>query len=583
MATERSVEKYLARFHRLKSADQQWEPLYTSLSETFLMREVDYTNAPLPGRFILDNIFDNTGQFAAHVFASVLLSMLWPDAERTFNIVPARQLRKRPGVEEYFRAVTARQQAAMGRVEAGLVVAFMGYLLDQGIFGISGVGNFDGPEDDWDAPVVYEAWDVKGMHVEENPQGFVDTVFFEIRRSARQVADDYVKPGDRVAAVVTAKVAAGKGDEIVRVLKIIEPRPKAEREGKKGVAGMAYRTVHIDIDNKIIMRQGGYQKMPVHVGRMFKRMEETRGRSCGMTALPDAISLNGLSEAVLVATEKQLDPPLGVLDDGRLGGGTIDTSAGALNVFNAAGRIGGEKPVFPLVTVGELQSAEKQMQRLEQKVMQGFFLDRLLDLNNKTQMTAFEASIRNRLRGESLGSIFARQIMEVITPTIEDTFDRMFNKGYFGDFPGVKGPGVEQRRKWKALTGTDDMVVPDVVRRAVEAGLNIYEIEYVSPAQRFMEAEKLQGAFTAADAVAALAPIFPSMPDGVDPDEYLRRIWKFTGAPIEGLRTIEDLKRFRAEQAQRQNAVVALEAADKMADITNKNAQARAALGTTGA
>ena len=369
----------------------------------------------------------------------------------------------------------------------------------------------------------------------------------------------------------------------MRVLKIIEPRPKAEREGKKGVAGMAYRTVHIDIDNKIIMRQGGYQKMPVHVGRMFKRMEETRGRSCGMTALPDAISLNGLSEAVLVATEKQLDPPLGVLDDGRLGGGTIDTSAGALNVFNAAGRIGGEKPVFPLVTVGELQSAEKQMQRLEQKVMQGFFLDRLLDLNNKTQMTAFEASIRNRLRGESLGSIFARQIMEVITPTIEDTFDRMFNKGYFGDFPGVKGPGVEQRRKWKALTGTDDMVVPDVVRRAVEAGLNIYEIEYVSPAQRFMEAEKLQGAFTAADAVAALAPIFPSMPDGVDPDEYLRRIWKFTGAPIEGLRTIEDLKRFRAEQAQRQNAVVALEAADKMADITNKNAQARAALGTTGA
>lgn len=578
MAGDR-VERYISRLREYERIKQPWLPVYQGLAELFLTRKADFTSASNLDEFLpADQVFDNTAQFAAHVFASVCLSMLWPDAARTFNIVPAPQLRDQPGVEAYFRAVTAKMHLAMDRPEAGLLTAFMEYFLDEGIFGTAGVGNFAGPDGDPSLPVRYEAWDVKGMCISQNAQGFVDTIFFKIKRTVRQVYEEYGsgRPGDRVSAHVVEKYKNAKYEDVVEVLKVIEPKPR--EQGKRGVAGMAVRTVHIDLTNKILMREGGFEEMPVHVGRLFKRIDETQGRSCGMVAYPDAGSLNSLAEGVLVATEKQLDPPLMLLDDGRLGGAVVDTSAGAMSVLNASGRLGNEKPLQPIFTVGEMVSAEKLLARLESRVAQAFFLDRLLDLNNKTMMTAYETSVRNRLRGESVGSIFARQITEVITPTIKGTFNRMFRAGYFGIIE--EGPGAEQRALWREITGKDDIVVPEAVRAAHAAGLDVYEVEYVSPAQRFMEAEKLQGAFTAADAVAALSPVFPGVGDNVDPDKYIRKVWKYAGAPVDALRTLDDLREFRAAQAQRQNAAAALEAGKGVADIEAKMAQARAAMGT---
>ncbi len=579
---ESRVSRYLSRSRDYERIKAPWIPVYQALAQAFLTRKADFTHASSMGEFIASHeVFDNTGQFAAHVFASVCLSMLWPDAARTFNIVPVSQLKDQPGVEAYFRSVTKKMHLAMDRSEAGLLIAFMEYFLDQGIFGTSGVANFDGPEDDPSIPVVFEAWDVKAMCISQNAQGYVDTVFFKINRTVRQVYEEYGNGGrDRISNAVKEQYAAGKYEEKVEILKVVEP--KTPEAGKKGIAGMKVRTVHIDVTNKVLMREGGYEEMPIHVGRMFKRIDETQGRSSGMIALADAVTMGGLTEGVIVATEKQLDPPLALLDDGRLGGAVVDTSAGGFSVLNASGRLGGEKPIFPLFTVGEMQSAEKLMERLEGKLMQAFFLDRLLDLNNKTMMTAYETSIRNRLRGESVGSIFARQIMEVITPTIKGSFNRMYRKGHFGDFPGTKGAGADVRRKWRQLTGKEDIVVPEIVFKAIEAGLDVYDIEYISPAQRFMEAEKLQGMFTGADALAALEPVLPGITDNIDKDVYARKVWKFAGAANDALRTLDDLRDFRAANAARQNAAAALETGKGLAEIQAKSAQARAALGTTG-
>ncbi len=559
---------------------QPWLPLYQSLAQIFYTRKADFTGNISPGEFLQADIFDNTPQFAVSVFASVCLSMLWPDAARTFNIVPAKQLKGQPGVEPYFRAVTEKMHMAMDRPEAGLQLAFMESFLDDGVFGMSGVATLEGPKDDIATPVVYEAWDVKAMYVQENNRGFIDTVYIREPKTVRQVFMEYGsgKPGDRVSAHVKEQYDQRKYDEVVEVLKVLEP--KAPEKNKRGTAAMAYRSCHIDITNHIIMREGGFEEMPVAVERVFKRVGEVQGRSPGMVALPAGINLNNLSEAIILATEKQLDPPLGLLDDGRLGGGVVDTSAGALSVFNATGRLGGEKPIFPLFTVGEMQSSKELKEQLIQEIMQAFYLDRLLDLNNKTMMTAYETSVRNRLRGEATGSLFARQIMEKISPTIKRTFNVMYRGGHFGVVN--KGPGAEVRRRWAAIDGKGDIVVPQIVQQAIAAGLDVYDIEYISPAQRFMQAEKLQGMFTVADGMLAVAALRPDILDNTDWDQWVRDLYKFGGAPISSLQTIDDLKKIREQAAQAQNSVTAIEAGEKMARIQRDSAAARQAIGTIG-
>ena len=571
------MEKTLARWGQLKTRKEPWNSHYQRLAEAFLTRKASFTSTVSPGEFLYENVFENTGEQCAMQAASVFVSMLWPDSARSFRLRPVRELRGQPGVDEYFRFVNEQQQRYMDVPRAGFLLAFQEFEIDQQVFGTSGLGAFE--NDDDSVPVVYEAWNVKGMCISENAQGFVDTIYYAEHKTVRQIIEDY----EDVHPQVLEMWKSGKYDDKVEVLKAIEPRPVRERDESKGAIGMAVRTIHIDVTHKHLMREKGYAEMPIAVGRMIKTIGEEYGRSPAMIALPDASSLNSLNEAIIVATEKQLDPPLYLLDDGRLGGGTVDTSAGALNVFNSSGRLTGEKPVGALFTVGELQSAEKLKEAFKESIAQAFSLDRLLDLNNQTQMTAFETSIRNRMRGEALGGMFSRQIAEVITPTIERTFNILYKKGLLG----VRESGLiaAARRAWALILGKEIQIVPKVVQAAIDAGLDVYEVEYISPAKRFMQSEKLQGIFTAAEFFQKMAavPGAEEVLDNVNFDEMAKDVINYSGAPETMQRLDSEVRAIRQGRAQAQAEQAKMAQIDAMTKAAAQAGQAAQSFGGGGA
>ncbi len=574
--------KTMARWGDLKTRKDPWNSHFQRLGEAFLTRKSSFLSTISPGDFLYDNVFDNAGEQAALQAASVFVSMLWPDSARSFILRPVRELRGLPGVDEYFRFANEQQQRYMDLPRAGFLMALQEFEIDAQVFGTAGLGTFEG--EDEAVPVVYEAWNVKGMCISENAQGFVDTIFYSESETVRQVIEKY--SSDSIHPKLMELYKQGKLEDKVEVLRVIEPRPRREQDEKKGVVGMPVRTLHIDVENKHIMREKGYAEFPVAVGRMIKTTGEEYGRSPAMTALPDVGSLNALNEAIIVATEKQLDPPLGVLDDGRLGGGTIDTSAGALNVFNSSGRMTGEKPVFTLFTVGELQSAEKLKEAFKVSIAQAFALDRLLDFNNQTQMTAYETSIRDRMRGASLGSMFSRQIAEVLTPTVERTFNILYRKGLMG----VRDSGISAavRKAWARVLGKPIMVVPKIIQEAIDAGLDVYEVEYVSPAKRFMQSEKLQGIFTTAEFFQKMGvtPGAEAILDNVDFDEMAKDVITYSGAPATIQRTTSEVQAIREgrKQAQESQAkLAAMQQASEVARNTGSAVQAISAAGQGGA
>jgi hypothetical protein len=309
---------------------------------------------------------------------------------------------------------------------------------------------------------------------------------------------------------------------------------------------------------------------------------EKYGRSPAMTALPDVSCLNALKESVIRAAEKQLDPPLGVLDDGRLGGGTIDTSAGALNVFNTSGRMSGEQPVFALYTVGESQSAEKIMESFKLNIAQAFSLDRLLDLNNNTQMTAYETSVRDRMRGDSLGAMFARQIAEVFTPVIIRSVSILHRKGMLG----ITDTGfvAKLRGAWAKILGKPVHVVPKAVTDAINAGLDVYEVEYISPAKRFMQSEKLQGIFTAAEFFQKMGvtPGAEEILDNVDFDDMARNVITYSGSPDTMQRLQDDIKKIRKGRAEAQQEQAKMEQIRQASEVARNAGSAAQSFGGMG-
>lgn len=580
---ESRVEYYCRRHEALLQQKNPWNVLFQSVSELFLTRKRDFTASIAPGEFLQDDVFNNTGQHSGFLLASVLDSMIWPDASRAMTLEPVRKLKGFPGVDTWFaEVVTPDLQLTMDAPRAGMSLARMEHFVDTAVFGTSGIATFENPDsDDEEVPALFEAWDVKSMCIAENAQGYVVEVYYLESLTVRQVVERYGESGrGKVSPKVLKLYAEAKFDEKVEVLTVVEPK-KADKS-RKGRAAMKTRTVHLDKTNKFFMRESGFREAPVAVGRMFKTKGEPYGRSSGTMTLPDMISLNVLSEAILVATGKKLDPPLAVMDNGRLGGGVINTSEGAINVFNSSGRIDSSPPVFPLYTVEDLQQAKDQKEELKLAVTQGFFLDRLLDFNTQQQMTAFETSVRNRIRGEATGSILSRQITEVFTPTIHRSFNISYRRGRFGEVPGDTGEMRSGQRKWTEILGGRGRrpVVPPVVAQAIAADLQVFTINYISPAQRFLQGEKMQGLITASDILLSLDVLFPGIKDNVDPDKLAAAVFRYSGAPPEMVRNEESRDALREAINSQNDVSEGLGAAREASEITRNLAQARATIGT---
>lgn len=567
-----SVLEVVQRNQELRQEKTPWNNSFQIIGEYVMLRKQQFTTEHTPGEFLTDQLFDSTGPFSAQTMASSLLGALWPNGAKSMRIVMPDGMEDSETNRDYYTKVTERMASHMDNAKSGLMLALSDYMGDQSSFGTSGLGVFKGPS--IHQPLIYEAWDVKGMSIDEGRNGLVDTVYNQKTMTIRKAAKIY--GADTLSAKSREALKNGKGSEKIQILHAVQPRLKFD-PATMGNTNKPWESVHIELGVNKRLRASGFDEMPIMVGRFIKAMGEKYGRSSGFYAIPDIIELNVIWEALTVAAEKQLDPPLAVLDDGRLGGGTIDTSAGAINVFNASGRISSQNPIFPLFTVGEFREAKDLVEKLMASISQAFFLDRLLDLNNQTQMTAFETSVRDKLRGQSLSSLFIRQEVELFTPMIERTFNILLDWGILGVRPESKEEQVLLDK------GIVPLYIPDDVWNIMTKGGEAYKIQYISPAKRLMQAEEVRGIFTTFEFALTNSNIAPDMIDNLDTDKSVRRMSQLTGVSEDVLNSLDFVKKTREARGKLIEEQAKLETADKAADIGLKTSQAQSTKAGAGA
>jgi len=556
-----------ARFKELKARKNLWLDHYQLIGENIRTRKQNFTSLQEPGAFLNRQLFDGTAIKANDIMASALIGNLWPNGAKTIKIIRSRNISDSDANRKYYQFVTEEMTEVMDNTKAGLAVALEEYFKDQGAFGTSGIAVF---EDDTDinVPIIYKAWDVKSMSIDEGRSGFVDTVYHEreitIRRAVKEFGVENLSAKSREA------FADGKGDDKIVILHAIEPR--VERDPNKfGNKDMPIASIHIESKADKIIRESGFEEMPINVSRFAKALGEIYGRSPGMAALPDILEINAVKEALMVAIEKQLDPPLAVLDDGKLGGGIIDTSAGALNVFKISGRLDkSTNPITPLFTVGELKSAENLVNQLKQSITEHFYIDRLLDFNNETRMTFGEVQIRNQLRSASLGTIFSRQEAELFVPMVERTFNILLKKKRLGVIPD----SIEHRNLLKAGV-VNPILIPEEIAVAMVKGEEIFKIKFISPAKRMMQAEEANGILIVWDAAASIAQGVPGVYDNLDADESIRRVSEITGVPLTVVRDFQSMQKIRELRTAEQERLTKIADLREASEISRNFAQAK--------
>jgi len=539
----------IKHYKKVKQKRANWNQQFQAVGKWVSQVKQDFEGEHEEGDFLNEDIFDSTGTFAAHNASSALLGLLWPSkAEMSIDITVPSNL-KDPIDEElkwFEEHVTPALVQEMDREDSGLSLALDEYMLDQYIFGTSGIGVFYE-----DGNLQYKAYGVKEMHIAEGAGGFVDDVTLSYKWGARRIVGDYGL--NKVSEKVRKAYESGSDEEFEVVITY-------RMADITGADKQPVETHHVEVAANHELRKSGFDEFPIFVGRYRKLLGETYGRSPAMQAISDIVEINVLREAVIVASEKSLDPPLGVLNDGMLGGGIIDTSAGAINVFDVQGNFGGTPPVFPINTVGEFNYTIQRINDLRESIAQHFGIDRLLDFNNETQMTATETRERSGIRKNSLSSQLNRQITEVLARMVQRSFNLMLRNDRFGYIQGDAGAMALEAQ------GIEVKYIPERIAKLLVDGDDAYKINFTTPASRIASDEEAAGMIEAVQFTQGLSQTHPEARHWLNIESIYDSIPRLLGTPKGVINTGDEAEELIKQEQQAQQQQIQLEQAQQLAE-----------------
>ena len=568
MAVDVSLIK--KEFSAVKARRTPWENVWELIARYIFQRKQGFTTVSAPGDFYThEDVLDNTAGQAHQTMVSSLDGALWKNGGRTFRVKKPRQARDTEEIRKFYAEINARAQGAMEHENAGWGTARQEALSEGTSFGTDAIGVFKARPGQ-KHKVEYRAMPLKNLYVVEDARGRVIKEFYEYEYDAFQLVDEY----GEIAKTDKVKVALDTNNRDTKFKTLWLVRPNESKDTIK----MSYESIHILCEDNLVLRHSGFSGNSIIVSRFYKNEGEEYGRSPGYNALSPTIELNGVVEIITQAGELTALPSWYVLDDGTFGNGTIDRSpGGVIPIDVTSSRITGMAPIGQIGTVGSTMPLLKLMEMLVQEIKMHFLNDKLTDLNNTTRMTLGEAQIRNELRADNTGAIFSRQLDEKFTPVIRRTLAILEEEGDLG-----VEPGSEQFAQLTAA-GIEPLVIPDELLELRAQGIEIYPIEFISPAARILRSEEIRGLISTWQFAATFSAAAPELMLWINKRKTMPQVAELYGAPEGTLVSEEEFeknfaeyKQSMAQQQQIQAAAIAAEIAKNQASANQQNAQATA-------
>lgn len=560
------VRRLKQELEAMKTARRTWNGMYKVLSEYVEQVIRTFEGETEQPQFTASNVYDGTAIFAAQASASALLALMWPgSAASAFEIRPPDDMELSQDEAEFYDEVNKKAWRAFDDPRAQLSVTLYEYMLGQVIYGTSGIGRGRRGK----GQLLFRSYGVHNAFVDEGRDGRVNTLFLTDKWSVARLVDEF--GFDRVSEKVREKYQNQKYVDDVSIVHVFLPR-RGDAQATRGKLAMPFRGVLFEVETDHVILDEGYTEFPIAVTRFIKMTGEKYGRSSGINAVPDIREANALRESIVVATERILGMPKGVMSDGVLGGGVIDLSSNAINVFNSSPSMGNNPPIFDIGQPPDVSAALARLEDLTNSISRHFNIDRLLDFNNSTQMTFGEAQIRDNIRMSSLISIFARQHSEGIEPTVEGGINMLWRDGVFGV---LKGSEQEAALLEAGLPVT---YMPDRVAERARSGQDVYEVAYRTQAANAAKAERYLSIMDIMNTALQGMQVDPSIGNRVDLHQAIKDLAEIRGVSS-GIILADDEFEKRQNAANEQAAQAqGLDAGERMSGMVKNLAQAQGAV-----
>jgi len=506
MKPEEQVGQIVQRLEALESYRAPWESMWQDCTDYVNPRRGDFKAKQARGsatRF--DKVFDSTAPLANEQLASGLHGHLTNTAERWFSL-------RVPGIEPtdsmsrwLQSTVDMMFERTFNVASSNFITAVHELYMDLGSYGTGVFFTEDRPG----KSIGFRTFHLADCFVMENHEGVIDTVYRKYKHTARQLVQLY----GPVLPKKIMDIAAKSPFQEFTCVHAVEPRADLNYD-KKDKDSMPWKSCYVLVEEKLLLKEGGYQEFPYMVPRWSKTSGEIYGRSPSMTCMPDIKMVNEMMKTTIRAAQKATDPPLMVPDDGFMM--PLRTIPGGLNYYRSGTAdkieplIGGERPDIGLDFI----------ESRREHISKAFHVDWMM-LKEGPQMTATEVLQRQEEKMRLMGPMVGRVQSEFLGPMIERIFALMLRRGELPQAP-------------QELEGVD------------------LQIDYVSPIARAQKSTLVFNFSRFLEQMTPLAQMKPEIFDNIDADATFRWAHKTLDAPME---TLVDAKKVQENRQAQQQAM----------------------------
>ena len=523
------------RYGYLKNERHTWDDHWQEIADRILPRHAEFQNEWTKGAKRNQKVFDNTGQLALMRFTAALDSMITPQGQRYQHLKASDpDIDKLVNVRRYFDKVGELLFRYRYSSKAAFATNLHEVYASLGAFGTGGILT----EPRAGGGMWYKCLPLSTMHIAENNEGRIDTVFREFRFTAKQAYEQW---GDNCPSDIL-EVLGSSPDRQFKFLHVIQPNPDYDPD-RFDAMGMPYASYYLaDCDKENILQRGGYGSLPIAVSRYVTAPTEKYGRSPAMMVLPELKQLNEMEKTTIRAAHLAVQPPLLLHDD--LSGVGFQMKPNALNPGTLSGD--GKQLAQPFNS-GTRPDIGLDMMEQKRKVVNDAFLITLFQILVETHtMSATEVIERAREKGALLAPTLARQTSELLNPITERELDILERQGLLPEMPG------------------------ELLEAEGE-----YEIQYDSPLSRAQESEKAQAYARTMESITPIAQINPDALAAFDFEEMARGLADVHGMPANWIKPREQVAAEKQQAAQMEQLQMLLQSGEMLAGTEEKAARAQ--------
>lgn len=505
-----SAKQLCSRFEQAKADRSNWEWHWQELADYIMPNRNDVTSTVYPGSKRNVQLLDNTAMQANELLAGALHGLLTNPNAQWFEFTTGdEELDNKDNVRQWLQKVTTKVHNILNNSNFQTEVHQL--YLDESCFGTAAMSI----EEDDDIIVRFGSRHIKEVYLIENSKSVIDELLRTWQWTAKQIYEEY---GEENVPAEIKRNYEKMDPKKYTMLQGIYPRNMGASPNPKK---MKYVSQYVIKELEFEVKESGFREFPYVTPRWTKASGETYGRSPGMNALPDAKTLNKMTETIMISAQKLADPPLQAPDDGFIM--PLITRPGGLNYYRA----GSNDRIEPVFNNAQIDFGFEAMRERRQRIREAFYVDQL-QLSQGPQMTATEVVQRTEERSRLLGPMLGRQQSEFLRPLID--------------------------RVWEICVRRDIIKADEIPPELSDMKIDVQYSSLIAKSQRIAEGQNILRTFQAAQ------PFFTmdqTVADNVNGDEGFKAVARIYGFPQKIIRPADEVEGIRQGRAEAQKQAAA--------------------------